>query len=1020
MDRARARRPRPGRGGSVGCSDNNGSGDDAGDPFPRDVAGDARNDLGGADAGPPDDLGGFDAGEGGVGDIPPVMLDRPMPVDTGPTACSAAGCPTGQVCVDEVCLPDRGPCTTNDDCRNDSRCATPANRCVPFGVGATDPSCTREIRPGVFAPAVQCRFSEAPPGDAFPAHLHVLATPMVADLRVYRDPDTPARPSIIAVFDDGEDGGSELGTGLIRILDGRTCTLQDNLSMQLVSHSSPVAVGDLDGDGRPEIVAFKAGGGLVAFHYVLNTPDPDAGVAGDGAVSDAALDAGVDAGAEDVAPDAADGDVEEAGPVDAGPPPPRGRWEVLWRSTRDGTAFNPTGGGWAGPTLVDLDNDGLPEVLRHGMVFDGRTGAYLGGESETPAIRGYSAGGFSVVVDIDEDDEMELVTGAGVARWDVPTRAWVRESWYSRTECTGAGCGIGHVAVANFGAYTSARVSDPAMPEVAVVSAGHVRVDTMDGRTVFGPVALPGGGTGGPPTVADFDGDGLPEIAAAGATAYTVFDPDCAPVSTLARLGRALRRDGAYGGAVVAPVAGHEQQRDGLDELRLRGRRPRGGGVRRRVLRAGVRRAHGHGALLAAPLVVHLVRESRGGRRRRRPARRARGGEQLQLRLDHDGHRVSGRGPRNTDVQFAGIRCATGTDCPSGVCVEGFCRCLADRECCPGRTEDAGPGTECTYVCAAPPEGTPGSGNTCRASRPVGVRGIRVYSDIADRWVGSRMIWNQHTYHVTNVNDDGRVPASGAVRRNWRERSLNNFRTNVQGSAETMRSGDATGAGEGFMCLASGAARLTFRACNRGTAPLPDALPVGLYDRDPAAMGATPVCRAVTPRALDPGQCVTLTCDWARRRRTGGDAHGGGRRHAARGWSAARATTSAVISGRGVPPAGVVEDSIALTGAAVGGTPRVPVRGVAQPGSAPGSGPGSRRFKSSRPDKRRLASHPRGPSCFGVWVPRAGVGAFLEAAPDVHARTAQLGRRVARPSSEGCVALSDLRVPEWDGGGDGP
>jgi hypothetical protein len=223
-----------------------------------------------------------------------------------------------------------------------------------------------------------------------------------------------------------------------------------------------------------------------------------------------------------------------------------------------------------------------------------------------------------------------------------------------------------------------------------------------------------------------------------------------------------------------------------------------------------------------------------------------------------------GVGPRNTDAQFAGIRCATGTDCPSGVCVEGFCRCLADRECCPGRTEDAGPGTECTYVCAAPPEGTPGSGNTCRASRPVGVRGIRVYSDVADRWVGSRMIWNQHTYHVTNVNDDGRVPASGATRRNWRERSLNNFRTNVQGSAETMRSGDATGAGEGFMCLASGAARLTFRACNRGTAPLPDALPVGLYDRDPAAMGATPVCRAVTPRALDPGQCVTLTCDWAR------------------------------------------------------------------------------------------------------------------------------------------------------------
>jgi hypothetical protein len=852
-----------GAGGSVGCSDNNGSGDDAGDPFPRDVAGDARNDLGGADAGPPDDLGGFDAGEGGVGDIPPVMLDRPMPVDTGPTACSAAGCPTGQVCVDEVCLPDHGPCTSNDDCRNDSRCATPANRCVPFGVGATDPSCTREIRPGVFAPAVQCRFSEAPPGDAFPGHLHVLATPMVADLRVYRDPDTPARPSIIAVFDDGEDGGSELGTGLIRILDGRTCTLQDNLSMQLVSHSSPVAVGDLDGDGRPEIVAFKAGGGLVAFHYVLNTPDPDAGVAGDGAVSDAALDAGVDAGAEDVAPDAADGDVEEAGPVDAGPPPPRGRWEVLWRSTRDGTAFNPTGGGWAGPTLVDLDNDGLPEVLRHGMVFDGRTGAYLGGESETPAIRGYSAGGFSVVVDIDEDDEMELVTGAGVARWDVLMRAWVRESWYSRTECTGAGCGIGHVAVANFGAYTSARVSDPAMPEVAVVSAGHVRVDTMDGRTVFGPIALPGGGSGGPPTVADFDGDGLPEIAAAGATAYTVFDPDCAPVSTLARLGGrcdATARTGVLWSrpsqdmsSNVTGSTSFDFEGDGrveavyADECFARVYDGRTGTVL-------FSQHHSSCTWYENPVVADVDGDLRA---------ELVVGSNFNCGSTTTGIACPGVGPRNTDTQFAGIRCATGTDCPSGVCVEGFCRCLADRECCPGRTEDAGPGTECTYVCAAPPEGTPGSGNTCRASRPVGVRGIRVYSDIADRWVGSRMIWNQHTYHVTNVNDDGRVPASGATRRNWRERSLNNFRTNVQGSAETMRSGDATGAGEGFMCLASGAARLTFRACNRGTAPLPDALPVGLYDRDPAAMGATPVCRAVTPRALDPGQCVTLSCDWA-------------------------------------------------------------------------------------------------------------------------------------------------------------
>ena len=84
---------------------------------------------------------------------------------------------------------------------------------------------------------------------------------------VMEQPDDPVRPSIIAVFDDGDDGGSENPTGLIRVLDGATCALQDNLSEQLVSHSSPPAVADLDGDGAPEIVAFKAGGGLVAFRY---------------------------------------------------------------------------------------------------------------------------------------------------------------------------------------------------------------------------------------------------------------------------------------------------------------------------------------------------------------------------------------------------------------------------------------------------------------------------------------------------------------------------------------------------------------------------------------------------------------------------------------------------------------------------------------------------------------------------------------------------------------------------------
>jgi hypothetical protein len=39
-------------------------------------------------------------------------------------------------------------------------------------------------------------------------------------------------------------------------------------------------------------------------------------------------------------------------------------------------------------------------------------------------------------------------------------------------------------------------------------------------------VSVPGGGSGGAPTVADFDGDGLPEVGVAGLSQYSVFDTD--------------------------------------------------------------------------------------------------------------------------------------------------------------------------------------------------------------------------------------------------------------------------------------------------------------------------------------------------------------------------------------------------------------------------------------------------------------------------------------------------------------
>jgi hypothetical protein len=53
---------------------------------------------------------------------------------------------------------------------------------------------------------------------------------------------------------------------------------------------------------------------------------------------------------------------------------------------------------------------------------------------------------------------------------------------------------------------------------------------------------------------------------------------------------------------------------------------------------------------------------------------------------------------------------------------------------------------------------------------------VRVFHDSQDRWVPARRIWNQHAYHVTNVREDGTLPAVQPP--SWQQ--LNTFRTQAQ------------------------------------------------------------------------------------------------------------------------------------------------------------------------------------------------------------------------------------------------
>ncbi len=53
---------------------------------------------------------------------------------------------------------------------------------------------------------------------------------------------------------------------------------------------------------------------------------------------------------------------------------------------------------------------------------------------------------------------------------------------------------------------------------------------------------------------------------------------------------------------------------------------------------------------------------------------------------------------------------------------------------------------------------------------------IEVFEDSQKRWIPTRRIWNQHSYHVTNVREDGTIPAK--MKKSWQ--NLNTFRTNAQ------------------------------------------------------------------------------------------------------------------------------------------------------------------------------------------------------------------------------------------------
>gem|GEM_PF-593759 len=642
-------------------------------------------------------------------------------------------CLDQDVCLGGGCVTPGAACEVTEDCNLDEICEPTLGQCVP-----RDAVNVCEYRPpvGEFSPEIACSW---PSGvlTVNPGRDRVVMAPVVANLTDDNGDgltNTDDIPDLVFLSDDG---GCCDKPATLRILSGECNpdgTMQEIASINSVQmiHDGSLAIGDLNGDGVPEIVAIGYNGPLGT-----NERQNPQGVV--------ALERVTDDGSQ---------------------------WEVMWRNTEYPTWNVHTRGG-AIINLADLDGDGSPEVIVGNVALNGQDGTLLWDGNVTPVADGVTVssrgignnaflGPSSAVGDVNLDGKQEVIAGNTLYAHD-GTVLWTYEYTSSGSSCQGPLTCDGFSAMANF--------DDDPEAEIVIVRQGEVFILEHTGELLWKAKIPQGSCTrneSGPPTIADFNGDGQLEIGTAGADFYAVMSMACDPA--LHPGGVAADCDPTYPSVLWAkPNQDCSSRATASSLFDFEG--------------------DGKAEMVYADETTFRIRAGADGA----------------LLFEDATHRS------NTRIEMP---------------------IIADID---------------------------NDGNAEIVVPSNSIPSIKVWADVDDNWVRTRRIWNQHGYSVTNVTEDGQIPAQPQP--NWSNARLNNYRQQSQPGGifdapdllvEEITLGNA--------CVGARVIDLKVKIANRGALGQPAGVPVRVAVEH--GVEVIEVASVLSTRRLLPGQFEILSVPW--------------------------------------------------------------------------------------------------------------------------------------------------------------